>query len=200
MIILIDGYNFLKTVTGSKHIEERVMLDWINIFDQYSGLRSNQVIIVFDAGPVLFEAAHQQGRVTVMYAGQYQTADDLLKKWLLKHREKDVLLVSSDREVRDYAQQMGIVSLASLDFNKIFNDVLQHAQRDQDSLAHTLYKTMQQQDPSALDQSLDQLMELGTRNLVSGFKKQEYSSDLRVRDGKKASKADRLVMKKVQKI
>lgn len=197
MIIVIDGYNFLKSVTGSKFISDHVMHDWIVTFQEYIHLRGNELVLVFDAGPSLYPTVEHHGAVEVVYAGQHQTADDFLKKWLVKKQGCDVLLVTSDRDIRNWADTLRVTSISSQDFSRVLASVMQHEQRQLVVLQQTMYKTKEH---NASDAALDDLMELGSRGLVSGNFKVEYEGLVRVRDGKKASKADKSVMKKIDKI
>lgn len=197
MIIIIDGYNFLKSITGTTFINDRVMSDWMGKFQQYMHYRGNRIIMVFDAGPSYYPSSEWYGAVEVLYAGQDQIADDLLKKWLLKHRGLEVLLVSSDREIRDWAENLQLASISSQDFNRVFVDVMKREERQLSSFQQTMYKT---KEDDCQDDFLDALMEMGSRDLVSGIIKNEYAENIRVRDGKKASKTDKAAMKKIHKI
>jgi len=169
----------------------------MSTFQQYMHYRGNRIIVVFDAGPSYYPSSDWYGAVEVLYAGQDQTADDLLKKWLSKHCGLEVLLVSSDREIRDWAENLQLPSISSQDFNRVFVEVMKHEERQLVTFQQTMYKT--KTDASA-DDNLDALMELGSRNLVSGMTKNEYDENIRIRDGKKASKADKSAMKKINKI
>jgi len=173
------------------------MLDWIVAFQKYIHLRGNEVVLVFDAGPSFYPTIERHGAVEVVYAGQHQTADDFLKSWLVKKQDCDVLLVTSDREIRSWADTLHVASVSSQDFNRLFVDVMKHEQRQQVVLQQTMYKTKVHK---VSDAALDDLMELGSRDLVGSNIKTEYEGVFRVRDGKKVSKADRSIMKKINKI
>jgi len=197
VIIVVDGYNFLKSITGSKFIGDRVMHDWIATFQKYIHLRGNEVVLVFDAGPSFYPTIERHGSVEVVYVGQHQTADDFLKNWLVKKQDSDVLLVTSDREIRNWADTLHVASVSSQDFNRLFVDVMKHEERQLGVLQQTMYKTKMHR---ASDAALDDLMEQGSRDLVGGNIKTEYEGVFRVRDGKKASKTDKSIMKKINKI
>lgn len=173
------------------------MHDWMITFQQYMQFRGNRIIVAFDAGPSYYPSCEWYGTVEVLYAGQDQTADELLKKWLSKHQGLEVLLVSSDREIRDWAEKLHLVSISSQDFNRVFVDVMKHEQRQLTCLQQTMHKMKSNVNS---DSDLDALMEQGSRNLVPGITKNEYDGNIRIRDGKKASKADKTAMKKINKI
>lgn len=198
MIILIDGYNFLKSITGTKFISEAQMREWLNYLEKYVYYRGNQVIIAFDAGPYLFASSDKQGAIEIWYAGQYQTADDWIKSWLNKNKEKDLLLVSSDREIRNFADGLGVVSISSQEFYAILNTVVHDQEQQQEIQIKSLHKT-KDSDPS--DVYLDNLMELGSRNIVSVYKENEYTHETeRTPKNKQNSKSDKVFLRKINKI
>ncbi len=198
MIIIIDGYNFLKSITGTKFISESQMHQWINYFQKYLFFRGNQIIVVFDAGPSFFQSNDRYGSVDVWYAGQDQTADDWIKNWLTKNKQKDILLVSSDREIRDWADSLSVVSLSSQDFYKILHNVVQEEELEQKVQIQSLHKTKENEQS---DSYLDNLMEVGSRNIVSIYKENEYTQDIeRTPKNKQNSRSDKAVLRKINKI
>lgn len=200
MIIIIDGYNFLKSITGTKFITEQQMHSWMETFEEYRKKRANKILMVFDAGPSYFPSCENIGSIEVCYAGQYQTADDWIKSWLEKNRQKDLLLVSSDREIRSWAQQMGVISLSSQDFYKLFKEALQESLYVQKIADLTLYKTKEESFDDE-DQSLDELMHAASLNLgLAGNKYDKDQDEVVVKTNKKISKSDKSLLKKIDKI
>jgi len=201
MIILVDGYNFLKSITGTKFINDRQMNDWLSKFEQYMQKRANRVLLVFDAGPSFFASCEKVGSVEVCYAGQHQTADDWIKVWLEKNNQKDILLVSSDREIRFWAHQLGVVSISSQDFYKIFNEVLQEQQIIEKVPDFTLYKIKKNESNELMDEYLDKLMESAYFDIESFESKYEQDAqEQSVIHNKKVSKSDKALLKKIDKI
>jgi len=198
MIIIIDGYNFLKSITGTKFISECQMRYWINYFEKYIYYRGNQVIVALDAGPYLFASSESHGAVDVWYAGQHQTADDWIKAWLTKNRHKDILLVTSDRQVRDCAENLGIVSISSQDFYKILQTVVEGQEHQEEMWLQSLHKT-KNNEPN--DAYLDNLMDQGSRNIVSIYKENEYTHPIdRTSQNKQKSKSDKAFLRKINKV
>ncbi len=194
MIIIIDGYNFIKQISCVSFVSQQIMDNWIKAFQEYMHLKNNVVIIVFDAGPYNQQSTQMHGALTIMYAGQRYSADDIIKMWVQKHYHEDVLVVSSDREIRSFVQELGIVSVDSYDFYKIFQSVMQREKVVEKKIRHTLHKTTTNQ-----LQELDELMEKNSRVLCDT---DVESSRLmvRVRNGKKVAKQDKRVLKKLEKI
>jgi len=197
VIIVIDGYNFLKSVTGTKFINDMVLNSWLLRFQEYVQVRHNKVVVVFDAGPYFFQMQEMVGLVEVWYSGQSQSADDLLKNWLQKNKNSDLLLVTSDRDVRQWAELLNILSINSQDFYKIFTDVMQREQVQNKAFHASIFKT-KKNDP--FDEKLDFLMDQGSKNLVQDIIKNGPSNSIRLSNRKKISKLDSLIMKKIDKI
>ncbi len=169
-------------------------------FQQYMFYKNNRIIVVFDAGPFFYPSCQWHGAVEVWYAGQDQTADDFLKKWLTKHQGLDVLLVSSDREVRNWAQALQLSSISSQDFYTLFSDSLKQEEKSLVLLQQTMHKTKAEEH---IDAQLDLLLEQSSRNLVLEVVKNEYNEDnskVRIRNGKKTSKIDKAILRKINKI
>lgn len=198
MIIIIDGYNFIKSISAHKLVDDSIVQSWIVRFQRYFKLRQNKVILVFDAGPFFGQSKEVYGDVEVIYAGQLQTADDVLKIWLERNAELDVLLVTSDRQIRNHALNFGVVSISSQDFFKAFNLVMKEEEEVEYYFETKIHKLNHADEP--LNQDLDFLMERASRNLVAHEPKNDYDKDARIKNSFKIKKSDRKVMKKIDKI
>lgn len=195
MIILIDGYNFLKSITGTKFITDHQLHSWLMLFDQYMHKKPNKILIVFDAGPSFFASCEQEGSVEVCYAGQHQTADDWIKSWLEKNNQKDILLVSSDREIRNKAQELGVTSISSQDFYKVFKEALKKQEHVEKFSDFAVYKTKENEDS---DEYLDGLMLAAAKDIK--FINHKHPEVGIVGQGKKISKKDKFLLKKIDKV
>ena len=98
MIIIIDGYNLLKLIHGSD-VSERQRSACINLLGRYIKKRQHKVMIVFDAGPCIYPMQEKQHGITVIYSGSYQSADDSIIKFVQEHAQKELLVISADREL-----------------------------------------------------------------------------------------------------
>ena len=199
MIIVIDGYNFLKLVIGTTFVSDSQMSYWINYFQDYVDYRGNKIIIVLDAGPYTFQSYQKHGSVDVWYSGQYQTADDWIKNWLLKNKHKDILLVSSDREIRDFADGLNIVSIVSQEFYKIVDNLIEESKKEYIKESSQVFIKTKGYESS--DRYLDSLMEMGSRDIVSVYKENDYTQKVdRNSKSKQESKIDKIFLKKINKI
>ncbi|MCF7900132.1 NYN domain-containing protein [Candidatus Babeliales bacterium] len=99
MIIIVDGYNLLKKIFVETFISEKQRTAFVNLMGRYSKKRGHKVIIVFDAGPCRYPLTEKDHGVTVIYSGEYQSADDIIMDFVQKHENKDILVVTEDREI-----------------------------------------------------------------------------------------------------
>lgn len=195
MIIIIDAYNFIKQISGTTYVSESALGQWLDIFKRYVMLRKNRVILVFDAGPYVQETQQFFGEIEIFYSGHNKTADDVIKKWIQKHKNQDVLLVTSDREIRDFAEKYAIISVSSHDFYKVFSRVIHQEKVYERKVAQTLYKMTDFE-----SRELDSLMETSSRYLVKQSVHSENLQPVRIRNGKKVAKQDKQILKKLEKI
>ncbi len=198
MVILIDAYNFLKSISAHKFVDDRVVQSWIVEFQNYMKLRGNKIILIFDAGPYFYQTRSVVGGVEIIYAGDEKTADDAIKTWVERHAGQNILLVTSDRQIRDHAMHFEVVSISSQDFYKVFKSVMHQEKVVEQKFVNTLHKI--KKDESSATAELDQLMEQASRNLVAEQFKNEYATPVRIRENSKMNKADRQIMKKIDKI
>lgn len=99
MIIVIDGYNFLKLLAGNDHVSESERSAFVNLLGRYRARRGHKVIVIFDAGPCTFPLREKQHGVEIIFSGEYQTADDVIINFVQERPNKDILVVTADREI-----------------------------------------------------------------------------------------------------
>lgn len=195
MLIIIDAYNYMKITSGDKRISERAEREFLDQFQKYIRNRGNRLMVVFDAGPSLYKGHDQIGGVHIVYSGQMHSADDVIIEYVQAHAGEDILVVSSDREIRDAAKSCDIVSISSSDFHKIFTRVLEQYEDRELKISRDAVKTTEES-----DSDLDRLMELGSRNISSYDKNEVPFIPRYVKNNKKASKVDKWAMRKINKI
>jgi len=99
MIIVIDGYNLLKKVLAHDHITETERSAFVNLLGRYSNKRGHKVQIVFDRGPCRYPMKEKQHGVMVVFSGEFQSADDVIITFCKDHPNKDMVVVTADREI-----------------------------------------------------------------------------------------------------
>ena len=119
--LLIDGYNLIRQ-SGSLRTQENLALELgrkalLERLWEYKRVRGHRITVVFDAaskGSLGEEQSVEKG-IKVIYSSQGETADSVIKR-ICQKEGGNVLVVTSDRELADYAESCGSVSLDSEDF------------------------------------------------------------------------------------
>ncbi len=196
MIILVDAYNLFKTVLHVQYISDSQRLQFLQLFEKYAQRRpSNQIILIFDGGQDLYEFEQNYKSLSIFYSGIMQSADDVIKKKLYGYQSHDILLVTCDRELRQYAARYNIESLGSLEFHKILQDIMQQQNQQEVVIAQTICKTS-----NGDNTDLDILMELGSRKLVMKDQDKEIKIVMKSSSCLHDSKKDKKLLKKISKI
>jgi predicted RNA-binding protein with PIN domain len=198
VIIIIDAYNFFKSISAHKNVGDAMIQSWISRFSEYMKIRKNKIILVFDAGPFTYQSRDVQAGVGIIYAGQGYSADDAIKNWMEQHATQDILLVTSDRQIRQHGANLGVISISSQEFFKIFNQVGQHHEHQEQVLSDSIVKIKRHERDDA---ELDRLMELASRDLIVSKRENEYDGRMgRLPGTAKVGKQDRKILKKIEKI
>lgn len=190
MILLIDAYNVIKMALGKPQIRDDERNTFIKNLGNYAKNRKLTVIAVFDGGPLgWFNKASSYG-ITVIYSGAKQSADDYIKDYLEQNKGKDILLVSSDRELGAWASQLELPSLGALEFYSLMRLAIQPDSQEKSHSAQ-LVKMSEEEHPE-----LDLLME---QEIVPD--KAEEPTGARTKgQGKKLSKVERQLLEKIKKL
>lgn len=117
LVYIIDGFNLAHKIPSIKKSAspQRDLIQYIYLH-KLTGSNNNKVIIVFDGYmPAMFQSECQ---FEIIYSGQ-KTADDVIKQRLdnLKNRSQ-IIVVTDDREIRDYVKQKCAVSVRVGEFLK----------------------------------------------------------------------------------
>lgn len=195
MIILIDAYNLFKTVLHTKFVVQKELIIFLQLFEKYAKIRSHKIILVFDGDSDTCQFIDDYHLITIYYSGYKQTADDLIKIKLQLLKGQDILLVTSDRDIRKFAQQLLIESIGSQEFYKILQNVMQSKNKQETVITQTIHKTSDNHNPE-----LDLLMEIGSRKLIT--KEIDKKTKFFISDDSKQyrSKKDKKLFKKIIKI
>lgn len=115
MKVIVDAYNVLHQM-NKKQINDAERRHFINLLSSYAKRKRLEVIAVFDAGPFLFPSSEEQKGITVKYSGPHSSADDVIVRIMQECRGQGMVLVSSDRELRDAAKKYSAESIPSPEF------------------------------------------------------------------------------------
>lgn len=124
MIIIIDAYNVLKQIVSKQEISEKERNTFIAQMGRYAKIKQHKVMIVFDGGPYEWTHKERTNGVSIVYSGVNETADDFIKHYLEDHQTKELLLVSTDREINAKASRLDVPSIDSADFYILVRDAL----------------------------------------------------------------------------
>ena len=111
--IIIDGYNLIhQSQTFSEFIAsdiESARNALVSALVDYKRVRAHKITVVFDGGNAVtdFPSKEQRNGIHVR-----ETADHVIKRMAAKDREK-ALVVSSDRDIVNYAESQGAATISS---------------------------------------------------------------------------------------
>ncbi len=112
--ILIDGYNLI----GIAHRDlQKARNDLIQKLCNYSNLKGHNITVVFDGwkNGQATETKLRIGNTNIIYSRLGEKADFVIKR-LLSKTTKSLIVVSSDREISDFAIKRDIVSVTASEF------------------------------------------------------------------------------------
>lgn len=195
MILLIDGYNVLKQISSSSLVSEKERNNFIKQLGCYAKIRQHKIVIIFDGGPYDRSSKEKVLGVYVIYSGALESADDYIKRYIDDHRSQDLLLISSDRELRNFASRFSIESLPSKKFYEIVQSFLQKKQFDFSKKQTVFIKTTEKEDAE-----LDAIMLEGSK--VVPYKVEDFLNEHKRKKSKahEPSKKERKKMKKIKKL
>lgn len=191
MILVVDGYNFVKQIFKDLMITDSFRMSIIQKFNNYAKNKNHQVVLVFDGGQSAYPTKEKICEVLVVYSGYKDSADDVIKNYISENKNSDLLLVTSDRELRNFATKIGIESIAVLDFNRFF---IESSMQKKQVIDKTLHKTT-----SSKCYELDELMSESTNKVEVKSEDLDYM----IKDTKKSktiSKEEKKLIQKLKKL
>lgn len=130
--ILIDGYNLI----GIAHKDlEKARNNLIQNLHEYAKVKGHHITVVFDGWKDgrQEETRSRSGAVTVIYSKLGEKADSLIKR-LITSAVSPWIVVSSDREIADFAERKDFAAVSSQEFEKRLYSVHTRNAGDNDSL------------------------------------------------------------------
>lgn len=112
--ILIDGYNLI----GITHKDlEKTRQELIQKLHEYAKTKGHDITLVFDGwkNGQLKETITKLAGLTIVYSKLGEKADSVIIK-LLSSATKQWIVVSSDREISDFAERKGFAAITSDEF------------------------------------------------------------------------------------
>ena len=124
MQIIIDGYNLIRQSDRLRAFDRRSLEEGRNALIQflapYKRAKGHAITVVFDAwdGGSPLEERDRQAGIEMVYSRRGRKADDVIKAMVEKRTGVETLVVSSDRDVADYALHRGVSALSSPEFER----------------------------------------------------------------------------------
>ncbi len=114
--IIIDGYNLIGISHGNL---EKARADIIEQLHSYAKIKDHEITLVFDGwkSGQRDETRTKTSNLTVIYSRLGEKADQTIIKKLSTH-SKPWIVVSSDREISDYAAHKDYATVSSLEFEE----------------------------------------------------------------------------------
>jgi len=121
--IIIDGYNLIRQSPDLSRIDRHDLQGGREtLLERLAGYRKtkrHKITVVFDGtrAPGFTPARDRHKGIAVVFSRRGETADSVIKKMAAGERE-GALVVSSDREITDFAQSRGAAVMASPAFEE----------------------------------------------------------------------------------
>lgn len=194
MIVVIDGYNLIKQVIGVSRISHAQRDQFVNDIARYLHKQKLEGVLVFDGGDFSYPYTITHDKLSIIFSGYKEKADHVIMDFIDKHSTHELLIVSSDREIRNHAQAKNKTSLPADKFYYNF------VQKKPEPKAHTktgLHKTAIDSPPE-----LDQLMHEATKNISpkDEEKKDTEPERNRTRTAQRTSKKERVLNRVIRKL
>jgi predicted RNA-binding protein with PIN domain len=118
--LLIDGHNLIGQTPSLSLADPNDEQKLIVMLRQYAARKQARIVVVFDSGnPGGKSKELSGGNVTAIFAGSHTIADRILLERLRELKKPgEWVVVSSDREVQQAAQQRKMTVWSSADFAK----------------------------------------------------------------------------------
>lgn len=192
MKIIIDGYNLLKNMLKKQHITDVERDAFINRLATYAMIKKHSVTIVFDGGPYGSTVQEKIKRGAIVYSGSQLSADDYIMKILSTAPSSSIVLISSDRELKNYAEKRGVAVVPS----EKFYTLLQLALHEYGATKHTVHGKAEKLHSDDTNQELDRLMENASTIII----KKDEEHHIKQEKNDKLKKKDRTLAQKIKKL
>lgn len=125
MIIIVDGYNLLKhlfhRVKGKLDKQRQQLIKELGFYKKKKG-KITEIVLVFDGGRESRATREILSGITVVFSGQQNSADDWIAEYVARHKDKEIILITRDREL--ISRSGGVTPLNVADFYDIVQNEL----------------------------------------------------------------------------
>lgn len=191
MFLLIDAYNILKQIIPVKEIHQLQRQQFINLVLSYARRKNHYAVIVFDGGGNLWPSTEQKKHGSITYSGVRNSADDYIKKFIAENKNKEMLLISTDRALCSWAGMHRVLALDALDFYQFLKNELAPPKLPKKSTSTPIKMTHE------VNEEIDQLMIQASEQV---YHKSEESGDVKKNISQQHSKKERKLLQKIKKL
>ncbi|MCJ7541430.1 MAG: NYN domain-containing protein [Desulfobacterales bacterium] len=116
--IIIDGYNLIRQSNKLSPLDiQDIQLGREALVDSlsaYKSIKHHKISVVFDGqnAPSFLQHADQVKGIEIKFSHHGETADTVIKRMAAKEKEK-AIIVSSDRDIVDFAASQGAATMGS---------------------------------------------------------------------------------------
>lgn len=135
MAYLIDGNNFLGYTSSYALRDPRSKYSLVLKLLLFQRLKRTRVFLVFDGtpDPNLMDEKFKKKKFSIIYPALGQNADAVIKELILKQTDRrKFFVVSSDRDIKDYAKAKGAKTLSSKEFHGQLKKILKEHRKAQE--------------------------------------------------------------------
>ncbi|MBU1007544.1 NYN domain-containing protein [Candidatus Dependentiae bacterium] len=135
MILIIDGYNLLKHIfprvkSGLSKQRDKLIYQ-LGFYKKQKADGIKELVLVFDGGSWGRATRETRSGIVVVFSGQKQSADDWIIDYAERNKNKELMLVTRDRELIRQCQKRSVEALNVSDFYEILqNTVLEEVGQD----------------------------------------------------------------------
>ena len=121
--VIIDGYNLLHAspnlTVRREELLENARNRLIEKLSHYKRQKKVSIAVVFDGwkGGMPTQSQEISKGINIIYSKLGEKADDVIKQ-MIADSSREIVVVSSDREIRDFAEKNNVVSVSSSEFEK----------------------------------------------------------------------------------
>lgn len=119
MNIIIDAYNLIKQIFMKDRVSDKERQWVIARLSEYALRKKHSIYLVFDAGPYERPTVERRGEIVKVFSGRNETADDVIKSYIEEQVLNPMLIVSTDRQITNFAKRHQTPTIDSLDFYKL---------------------------------------------------------------------------------
>ena len=119
--IIIDGYNLIRQSASLSRLDQQdILLGREALVDKlaaYRKIKHHLITVVFDGqnSPAFSQQRHRQKGISIRFSPKGTSADEVIKRMASREREK-ALIVSSDRDIINFAAGCGAATISAQQF------------------------------------------------------------------------------------